>query len=664
MALSIQQTAVNFYAQRSGNYTAALYGKLTNTDFEKYKKESGVQNAFGVSYIGVAKNEYSKYDSVPYISIIGISEGGFEDCFNTTLSEGRYPQNPDEVVLSKKFVKSTKKEYHTGDKITLGVGQVSYFYEYTGEMITEPNNNPYYFDDSKLNVKFEKTCTVVGITDNVSDGIDTPSYNSSTVYIYTVTDKSTPLDCIYLQFTPAAEQNYIKTLAGILDADEQAGLFYGYTHNGSVDISAVMEKNHLESFGFNMGILRAKLIEMSLEDGFMVAVSLVIIFGIIIISSVFIIRNSFYISISEKAKLYGMLSSIGAMPRQIRNNVFFEGFVVGLLSIPVGIVIGIFGTAGLVSLCNSALADTLGGIKIQFAVSWLPILMTLVLCAGTVFMSVLSPAIETSRIAPIEAIRDNREVKISKRKRKKAKSYKTPKIISKWFGVGGSIAWKNLKRSKAKYRATVISITVSVAIYLAISTVIGSLVSYVENSYQTVFYNMMVFADDDFTDKNSAVKNFDKFHQLADRDEINAAVMQLYHARNFILPDFPKEKYSDRIEKDSDDSDFIIFLSVLDNDTYNEFAKAVGYEPQKGKYILLDRMKTYESRYDENGNYAGEQEVYVSNFKDMKGYTFKLMDSDAYEYENRKKSLILRNIGKIPMQTDIWKNTEIRLKLP
>ena len=82
MALSIQQTAVNLVAQRSGNYTASLYGKLTNTDFEKYQKDSGVQNAFGVSYIGVAKNEYPKYESVPYISIIGISDGAFEECTN------------------------------------------------------------------------------------------------------------------------------------------------------------------------------------------------------------------------------------------------------------------------------------------------------------------------------------------------------------------------------------------------------------------------------------------------------------------------------------------------------------------------------------------------------------------------------------------------------
>ena len=637
MALSVQQTAVNFYAQRTGNYTAVFYGSLSHSDLDDYRKESGVQNAFGVSYTGVARNEYAKYDSVPYISIVGVSEGGFEECFNTTLSEGRYPKNSDEVMLSKKFVKSTKKEYHTGDKITLGVGQVSYFHESTNETIVAPNNEPFYFEEAEFNVKSEKTYTVVGITDNVSDGIDTDAYNFNTVYIYTATDKSDALDCIYLQFTPSAEQNYIETLSDILEAGEKSGLLYGYTHKGTMDISDILEKNNLEAFGVNTGILRAKLIEMSLEDGFMVAVSLVIIFGIIIISSIFIIRNSFYISVSEKAQLYGMLSSIGATPRQIRNNVFFEGFIIGLLSIPLGMALGISATAGLISLCNSTLGDMLGGVKIQFAVSWQPLLMALILCAGTIFMSVLSPAIETSRIAPIEAIRGNREVKISKRKRKKAKVYKTPKIISKWFGVGGSIAWKNLKRSKAKYRATVISITVSVAIYLAVSTVIGCLVGYVENSYQTMSYNMMVFADYDFTNKTSAVKSFDRFRQIADRDEISSAVMHLYCTRSWILPDFPKEKYADRIEKDEEDSDFIIFLSVVDNDTYRELAEAVGYEPHKGKYILADRLKTYEAKYDENGNYAGEQEVYVSNFKDMKDSTFTLMDSDAYEYEERKK---------------------------
>ena len=643
MALSIQQTAVNFYAQRTGDFTAVLYGNFSDSDFIHYQSKDGVQKAVGVSDIGVVQNPYAKYGSVPYISIIGVSEGGLEDCFNATLSAGRYPENTDEIVLSKKFVKSTTKTYNIGDTITLDIGQLSYFHDGTGETIIIPSSDPYYFDGVAFSVLMQKTYTVVGILDNVSNGID--SANSSTVYLYTVTDKADSLNSIFMKFTPSGEQNYIQTLGNVLDAGADTGLLYGYTHDGMVDISNVLEKNHIDYFGINKGILRAKLIEMSLEDGFMVTASLIVIFGIIIISSIFIIRNSFYISISEKAKLYGMLSSIGATPKQIRNNVFFEGFLIGVLSIPLGILIGIAGTAGLVDLCNSTLADVLGGIRIQFAVSWIPLVMALILCAGTIFMSVLSPAIETSRITPIEAIRGSREVKISGRKRKKAKVYKTPKLISKWFGVGGNIAWKNLKRSKSKYRATVISITVSVAIYLAISTVIGSLVDYVNDSYESMPYNMSVFVDYDFTDKESTVKTLEKFHQIADRDEINLAVMDMTESKYWIIQDFPQEKYADAT--DNPNREAVIHLTVVDDNTYKSIAKMAGYETQKDKYILVDCQKSNEQKYDDKGNFTGYDTKYVSAFKNMENYTFKMMDYDAYYYEERMADPDFEEYGKM-----------------
>ena len=210
--------------------------------------------------------------------------------------------------------------------------------------------------------------------------------------------------------------------------------------------------------------------------------------------------------------------------------------------------------------------------------------VNIILCAGTIFMSVLSPAIETSRITPIEAIRGSREVKVYGRKRKKTNVYKTPKLISKCFGVGGGIAWKNLKRSKAKYRATVISITVSVAIYLAISTIIGSLVDYVNNSYETLPYNMMVSMDYDFTDKTSIMQTFEKFYQIADREEMITAVIDLEKYVDWIIPDFPKEKYSDTNESKNENA--YVYLKVVDNNTYNEMAKMLGYEPQKDKYMM------------------------------------------------------------------------------
>ena len=80
---------------------------------------------------------------------------------------------------------------------------------------------------------------------------------------------------------------------------------------------------------------------------------------IIIITSAVCISNSFAISINQKTKQYGMLASIGATPRQIRKNVFFEAAFMGVIGVAAGIVGGLSASYILVILSNKMLIDTL-----------------------------------------------------------------------------------------------------------------------------------------------------------------------------------------------------------------------------------------------------------------------------------------------------------------
>ena len=80
---------------------------------------------------------------------------------------------------------------------------------------------------------------------------------------------------------------------------------------------------------------------------------------IIIITSAVCISNSFAISINQKTKQYGMLASIGATPRQIRKNVFFEAAFMGVIGVAAGIVVGLSASYILVILSNKMLIDTL-----------------------------------------------------------------------------------------------------------------------------------------------------------------------------------------------------------------------------------------------------------------------------------------------------------------
>ena len=186
-----------------------------------------------------------------------------------------------------------------------------------------------------------------------------------------------------------------------------------------------------------------------------------IVIGIIVVTSVFVIRNSFSISATERMRQFGMLSSIGATPKQIRHNVYFEGVVIGLFGIPLGIILGVAAVAILVVIINLLLQDMLE-IPVAFSMPLWSFAIATILSVATIFLSSLSPAIRASRMPAIEAIRGNQDVKI------KAKKLRTPKFIRRTFGIGGVIADKNLKRSRKKYRTTVVSIVLSVATFIGL----------------------------------------------------------------------------------------------------------------------------------------------------------------------------------------------------
>lgn len=188
----------------------------------------------------------------------------------------------------------------------------------------------------------------------------------------------------------------------------------------------------------------------------------IIVIIIIVVTSIFVIRNSFSISATERARQFGMLSSIGATPRQIRHSVYFEGLVIGLIGVPLGILLGIAAVGVLVIVVNVLLQGMMQA-DVEFCMPFWIFPVSIFLSFITIFFSSLIPAIRTARMSPIDAIRGNQDIKI------KAKKLRTSKLVKNVFGIGGVIADKNLKRSRKKYRTTVVSIVLSVATFIGTS---------------------------------------------------------------------------------------------------------------------------------------------------------------------------------------------------
>lgn len=211
-----------------------------------------------------------------------------------------------------------------------------------------------------------------------------------------------------------------------------------------------------------------------------------VIIVIIVVSSVFVIRNSFSISVSEKTKQYGMLASVGATKKQIKRSVLLEGLYIGIIAIPLGILLGIVAIIILLWIVNLLMGDMMEGAEFVYNVPGMAILISVAISGITIFLSCLIPAIKASKIPPIEAIRGTDDIKIKTRK------IKTSKLTKKLFGIGGVIASKNLKRNRKKYRTTIVSLVVSISIFIALSSFLTYGQMMTGSYYTDLNYNIAV----------------------------------------------------------------------------------------------------------------------------------------------------------------------------
>lgn len=487
MALSGRQTMIDAQKNWSGDYDVSL-DIIDTAKIDEIRQNRNVENAYYTEIAGYAKEQLANGKDGLY-SVIAMSKNAFDGCFDFSLKEGRFPNNSDEAVVTKNFTTPDGKTVKVGDKITFDMGILT---DKDGSAL---NLKDLYIissnDFKECSVKDEKqkTYTVTGITETPNTGelyAPMPSFR-----IFTVSDEKAPAEAIrtkhvnklYIAYTPQSEGNYLQNTADILGfkADDMSNVI-------SDEISPEdQQTSGINAYEFNFVLLSMKGYGGSDGTNVMIFSLAVIIIIIVMLASVFVIRNSFAISITEKTSMYGMLASIGATKRQIRRNVLFEGFILGLIGIPLGILLGLGVNAILITILNSVLGDMLSGATFVFVTPTIPIICAIVLSAVTIFLSSFFIALRASRIPPLVAIRGNKDIKV-----KNNKPYRTSKLTKKLFGVGGEIASKSLKRSRKKYRTTVISIVVSVAMFIAVSAFMDYGMTFTDHYYGNADYSYMV----------------------------------------------------------------------------------------------------------------------------------------------------------------------------
>lgn len=487
MALSGRQTMINGQAVWSGNYDVAL-DIIDTAKIDKIRQNRNVENAFYKERLGYARTKNADGETCNY-SVLAMSENTYGNCFKIDLIKGKFPTNSGEAVVTKSFKTQDGKDVKVGDKITLDVGVLT---DKDGNVLDEEGiHNLLQKDFNKCSIidTVKRTYTVTGIIERPKTS---ELYDPSNLsMIYTASDEKAPVEAIrtkhmnklYIAYTPQSEGDYLQNTADILGfkADDMS-------HVISDEISPEdQQTSGINAYEFNSILLSMKGYGSNDATNTVIFSLAVIIIIIVMLASVFVIRNSFAISITEKTSMYGMLASVGATKRQIRRNVLFEGFILGLIGIPLGILLGLGVNAILISILNSVLGDVLSGTSFVFVTPTIPIICTIVLSAVTIFCSSFFIALRASRIPPLIAIRGNKDIKV-----KNNKPYRTSKLTKKLFGVGGEIASKSLKRSRKKYRTTVISIVVSVAMFIAVSAFMDYGMTFTDHYYGNTDYSYMV----------------------------------------------------------------------------------------------------------------------------------------------------------------------------
>ena len=574
LVTSAQQTFVNLIKNSDGDYHISF----SNVPQEQQKyitQNNAVDSYYTTKELGYSEFESIQNEDKPYIYVFSMNEKAFEKGAYK-LIEGRMAQNENEIVIPQHLIDNGRVKIKVGDKITLNVGTRELM---DGSMLNQ--KNPYLASSSKEYIYQEtgkaednedyeeqivdgqkKEYTVVGIIERPSMNIE--PYTAPGYTAITYEDSKNEINAgnpsnIYITLkNPKEYERVEKQIKETIEAET--------SQNIDVDV--------------NTDLLRFEGVLSESTLGVLYGIAGVIIV-IIVVSSVFVIRNSFSISVSEKTKQYGMLASVGATKKQIRKSVLLEGLYIGIIAIPLGILLGIIAIIILLWIVNLLLVDMMEGTSFVYDVPVAAILISIAISTVTIFLSCLIPAIKASRISPIEAIRGTDDIKI------KARKVKTSKLTKKLFGIGGVIASKNLKRNKKKYRTTVISLVVSISIFIALSSFLTYGQKITGSYYTDLGYNIYVYMPNqeliDIVAKWDGIKDYSYSYQTT------ASVDTEKYGTDFAKQEIADEKaqYEETFPGEDYDKELSLQVVILNRDYFKNYVKSLGINDKDYQNIAI-----------------------------------------------------------------------------
>ena len=318
----------------------------------------------------------------------------------------------------------------------------------------------------------------------------------------------------------------------------------------------------------------------------------ILIVGVASFSLIIVIHNSFAVSMNARIHQFGIFSSIGATPKQIRSCLLQEAAALCILPILIGNLLGILISMGIIHMANDLLgSDVPGRHESVFGYHPLVLVATLLLTVATIWISAWMPARKLSRLTPLEAIKNTGELQLKRKK-------KSP-LLTCLFGLEGELAGGALKAQKRALRTASLSLIFS---FLAFTIMQSFFALSGISTRETYFERYKSVWDIMVTVKDTDVDSFSETKKLQAISGIRSAIVyQKAMAKRIIAEDEISEDMQsfggfaaagDKYVRKTDGGWLVnVPIVILDDASFSAYCEQIGIAPQLNGAVIWNQIR-------------------------------------------------------------------------
>lgn len=316
----------------------------------------------------------------------------------------------------------------------------------------------------------------------------------------------------------------------------------------------------------------------------------VMLLVIMSISLILIIHNSFAVSMNERIRQFGIFSSIGATPGQIRTCLLQEAGALCTIPVLLGNLLGTALCFGIIQLTNSLGSGISGRHEAVFKYHPLIFVLSVLVSGVTVFLSALIPAAKLAKLTPLEAVRGSGEMSLKKKR--------NSRFLSLLFGVEGELAGNALRAQKKSLRTSTLSLTLSFlgfTVMLCFFTLSGISTEHTYFERYQDAWDVMVTVPD------TAIEDFEPEEEIRNLENVRSSVVYQKQDTECLIAkaDISNEVKAlgglDRVTGSSVSAEDDFYkvkapVIIMDDNSFSEYCSQIGVEGNTDGTIVLNRI--------------------------------------------------------------------------